>query len=83
MDKIKKREDIKILSVGAAVQDVYLQGTIFDPKKEHKKMMVTQEKCGRTMLDVKMAVAHKNCGHTRNSRRTRKWCHNHGLYFWV
>lgn len=39
MDKIKKREDIKILSVGAAVQDVYLQGTIFEPKKEHKEMV--------------------------------------------
>ncbi|MBP7820917.1 carbohydrate kinase family protein [Candidatus Saccharibacteria bacterium] len=39
MDKIKKREDIKILSVGAAVQDVYLQGAIFEPKKEHKEMV--------------------------------------------
>jgi ribokinase len=29
------RADIKILSIGAAVQDVYLQGRLFTPKNEH------------------------------------------------
>lgn len=31
----KSREEIKILSIGAAVQDVFLQGKIFTPKHEH------------------------------------------------
>ncbi|HUD03494.1 MAG TPA: carbohydrate kinase family protein [Patescibacteria group bacterium] len=33
----KHREEIKILSIGAAVQDVFLQGKIFTPKKEHSE----------------------------------------------
>jgi len=35
MDKHKAREHIKILSIGAAVQDVFLQGKLFTPKREH------------------------------------------------
>lgn len=34
MSQHKNREEIKILSVGAAVQDVFLQGKLFTPKKE-------------------------------------------------
>lgn len=33
------REDIKILSIGAAVQDVYLQGKLFEPKKEDGELV--------------------------------------------
>lgn len=36
MSSHKNRENIKILSIGAAVQDVYLQGRIFAPKKEEE-----------------------------------------------
>lgn len=39
MNQHKKRDEIKILSIGAAVQDVYLQGQIFEPKKEHREFV--------------------------------------------
>lgn len=39
MEQSKKRQDIKILSVGAAVQDVYLRGKLFEPKKEHRELV--------------------------------------------
>jgi len=35
----QNRQNIKILSIGAAVQDVYLQGKIFTPCKEHKEFV--------------------------------------------
>lgn len=35
----KKRKDISILSIGAAVQDVYLQGELFTPHREHKQLV--------------------------------------------
>ena len=31
MEQQKNRSDIKILSIGAAVQDVYLKGALFEP----------------------------------------------------
>lgn len=37
MGEQKLRSDIKILSLGAAVQDVFLQGKLFTPKKEGKE----------------------------------------------
>jgi ribokinase len=37
MGEQKSREEIKILSVGAAVQDVFLQGKLFTPKKEGRE----------------------------------------------
>lgn len=37
MSEQKKREDIKILSIGAAIQDVYLRGKLFTPKNEHHR----------------------------------------------
>lgn len=39
MNQHKKRDEIKVLSIGAAVQDVYLQGQIFEPKKEHREFV--------------------------------------------
>jgi ribokinase len=39
MSRHKKRDEIKILSIGAAVQDVYLRGDIFTPKKDHGNMV--------------------------------------------
>jgi ribokinase len=34
MGEYQNRQEIKILSIGAAVQDVYLQGKLFTPKKD-------------------------------------------------
>jgi ribokinase len=39
MEQQKSREDISIVSIGAAVQDVYLQGKLFEPKKEHHALV--------------------------------------------
>ncbi len=39
MSQHKHRQNIKILSIGAAVQDVYLKGKIFTPKKEPEGMV--------------------------------------------
>lgn len=35
----KHRKHTKVLAIGAAVQDVYLQGKLFTPIKEHKEMV--------------------------------------------
>lgn len=39
MSERKKRHEIKILSIGAAVQDVYLMGKIFKPHKEEGELV--------------------------------------------
>ena len=39
MGEYQKRADIRVLSIGAAVQDVYLQGKIFTPKKEDGELV--------------------------------------------
>jgi len=33
------RKEVKILSIGAAVQDVYLQGKLFTPRTEHEELV--------------------------------------------
>lgn len=35
----QNRKNTKILAIGAAVQDVYLQGKLFTPRKEHKELV--------------------------------------------
>ncbi len=39
MSQQKHRHETKVLSIGAAVQDVYLQGKLFTPRKEHKELV--------------------------------------------
>ena len=39
MSQQKQRHETKILSIGAAVQDVYLKGKLFTPKKEGKELV--------------------------------------------
>lgn len=46
MDKRKKREETKILSIGAAVQDVFLKGKIFIPHREKDGELVEEFKLG-------------------------------------
>jgi ribokinase len=42
----KPREDVRILSIGAAVQDVFLQGKLFTPKREENGEMVEEFELG-------------------------------------
>lgn len=46
MGEHQKRQDIKILCIGAAVQDVYLQGKIFKPHKEEDGELVEEFQLG-------------------------------------
>jgi ribokinase len=46
MGEYQKRADIKILCIGAAVQDVFLQGKIFKPHKEEDGELVEEFKLG-------------------------------------
>lgn len=46
MSQHKHRSEIKVLSIGAAVQDVYLQGKIFKPKKEDDGDLVEEFELG-------------------------------------
>lgn len=39
MAENKQRSEIKILSIGAAVQDVFLQGKLFTPKKDGRELV--------------------------------------------
>ena len=39
MQQQKNRDEISIISIGAAVQDVYLRGKLFEPKKEHRELV--------------------------------------------
>jgi sugar/nucleoside kinase (ribokinase family) len=39
MSNQQTRQETKILSIGAAVQDVYLKGKLFTPVKEHKELV--------------------------------------------
>jgi ribokinase len=46
MGEYQKRADIRILCIGAAVQDVYLQGKIFKPHKEEDGDLVEEFQLG-------------------------------------
>lgn len=46
MSEYQNRQNIRILSIGAAVQDVYLQGKLFTPKKEKNGELVEEFQLG-------------------------------------